>query len=410
MSIGEIGESFPTTEEVNYFSFENLLDFDVLLVDLDFIYRLLHPTDKKIYETILRRKEDFMEFIRIKKCPLLVFASTSSLIYFNLSGKQQQYYIDFLLPETTFEISALKGTKFKIVNNTPFSTFFKKYEQQLTYNAVFNNFNGSVLAETLFNHRSISFFNDKIIMMPRFNPDKFEPDSECVDDLVTIVKSIANGTSVTYSLPEWTSRYYLPGEEIVDEKINSLKSTIQEQQKSLKELEALHEGISQHKILFSGSGLILEQRIGEIFKSLSFDILESEPNRSDLIVRYQNKIAVVEVKGVKGSGTEKQASQLEKWVMSYYDIHDLHPKGILVVNAFTETPLEQRTQDAFTNQMIPFSTKREHCLLTGIQLLGLYFYCQSHPAEKEAIILKLFNTTGLFPDFIDWKDFVTMKP
>jgi len=109
-----------------------------------------------------------------------------------------------------------------------------------------------------------------------------------------------------------------------------------------------------------------------------------------------DRIAVVEVKGIIGSAAEKHAAQLEKWVSEYYASSGKKPKGILVVNAFRNIPLQNRDETVFPDQMLPYCEHREHCLLTGLQLLGLYLACVDEPSEADDIINNIFETKGVF--------------
>ena len=58
--------------------------------------------------------------------------------------------------------------------------------------------------------------------------------------------------------------------------------------------------------------------------------MEVLPDRDDLILQYNDRIAVVEIKGVlRKSAAERHAAQLEKWVSSYFSDKGIRPKGIL---------------------------------------------------------------------------------
>lgn len=123
-----------------------------------------------------------------------------------------------------------------------------------------------------------------------------------------------------------------------------------------------------------------------------------------------SSFGVVEIKGVNGSAAEKHAAQLEKWVSSYYEENAIKPKGILIVNAYKEKALKDRPTDTFPHQMLNYSQQREHCLLSSIQLLGLYYEFKSNPDKKEELIDKLLSHVGVFPDFKDWKLFLSVEP
>jgi hypothetical protein len=128
-------------------------------------------------------------------------------------------------------------------------------------------------------------------------------------------------------------------------------------------------------------------------------VLDGLEGRDDLIAEFEEKIFVIEVKGKTKSAAEGDAAQLEKWVSTHMAEKSKLPKGLLVVNAYREIPLEERTEDVFPNQMLKFSKQREHCLMSGLQLLCLYLSCNDDALKKRAAIDSIFNCTDVYPDF-----------
>jgi len=119
-----------------------------------------------------------------------------------------------------------------------------------------------------------------------------------------------------------------------------------------------------------------------------------------------DQTVIVEVKGVTKSAGEKNAAQLEKWLSTYLADNEIKAKGILLVNAFRELPLDNRTQDAFPSQMIPYSTQRNQCLVTTLQLSSLLLYCRQNPQEKDNVIQDLIGTVGVYEKFNNWQQYI----
>jgi len=165
----------------------------------------------------------------------------------------------------------------------------------------------------------------------------------------------------------------------------------------------LHE-LQNQKVMFTGTGTPLEINSVENFKKMGFSIIKYDPNSvdEDIVIKYKEKVAVVEVKGVSGSATEKHTSQIVKWKSEYHIENDILPKGILLVNAFNEKELEKR-QEYFPNQMLKYATHQEICLLTTIQLYNIKEYLKNNPNEKEKIVNEIFGTNGIYKGFEDWK-------
>lgn len=216
-------------------------------------------------------------------------------------------------------------------------------------------------------------------------------------------------TPTNVELPTWSSSYRLPQESEhlqvlreLEDKLRRTQSSINAQRERIAELE-------QYKLLFAGSGQALEQQVSRVFEGLGFLVAEPSPNRDDLIVSRGDEVAVVEVKGVSKSAAEKHAAQLEKWVNEYYIAHNVQPKAILVVNAYRDAPLENRSGDAFPDQMLSFSKNRGHCLITALQLLGLYLDCKDDDAKKAEMVNLLLTTEGVFAEYQNWSEYLTKQ-
>jgi hypothetical protein len=173
----------------------------------------------------------------------------------------------------------------------------------------------------------------------------------------------------------------------------------------LSEKKEYAETFAFRKQVFTGYGTHLEDEIKKMFSELGFKILESDPNRDDITVEYNGKVAVIEIKGVNGSSGEGQAAQLEKWATMHYEKHQVHPKAILIVNSFKEKPLGERKEETFPHQMLKYSISREHCLISTLQFLGLY-YDALNSDKKDDLIDTLFQSIGIYKGYEDWTDFI----
>jgi hypothetical protein len=100
---------------------------------------------------------------------------------------------------------------------------------------------------------------------------------------------------------------------------------------------------------------------------------------------------------------------LEKWVSEYFSTYGVQPKGILIVNPFKDVPLKDRTESPFPDQMIGYSQRREHCLITTLQLLGIYFDILQNPAKKDELIKTIFATQGIYTEYQSWSEFIVQQ-
>jgi hypothetical protein len=112
--------------------------------------------------------------------------------------------------------------------------------------------------------------------------------------------------------------------------------------------------------------------IAKYLQLIGFAVEKPEGNDVDLIIEFKEFVAVLEIKGVKGSGAKSNVRQLENWVNNYSMANKKDAKGILIINTYKTLPLNQRKEISFPPDMVNFSIAREHCLLLTTDLLNIY--------------------------------------
>ncbi len=434
-------------------SSRSFLDYDIVILDpSQVLYEYMADSRGSTYKglkslgdddsarlirDIARRRKEMSDMLDLGRS-LVVFTSPPQKCYVDTGkrdysgiGKSRQTprFVDEVnvlssLPVEGLETVEASGTSIEFKGGEPFASFWKANTDYLSYEAYFQKPVGKPLFVIKGTKKVVGSYlsigNGILLFVPTFldhesgQYDSLSPDQEreasekFVNSLNTLIEELRKDVG-DFELPLWSKTYVLPGES--EEKIELLKfndalsdllAKISKQKESIAELE-------KQKILFTGSGTALEIQVKQVFEELGFDIVEAGPGRDDLILKYDDKIAVVEIKGVSKSAAEKHAAQLEKWVSEYYSTHGVHPKGILVINAYYDTPLKDRNNPAFPDQMLGYSKRRGHCLLTGIQLLSMFLDCREDQEKKDEIINRMFSTEGVFEDDRNWPEFLTLE-
>ena len=361
---------------------------------------------------IQRRNGEMQQMLELGRVLYINLPSPQLCVLFDGSLVNLLEYFTFVRMITS--IGSGNNIDFRGVE--PFTSFWDKNKESFTYQAYFKEIVGQPL---FFIHGSplvigsyLKVAKGHIVFIPVLNApgDRFQKQKiqeVYIDSLINLTAELQK-TPNAFELPEWSKSYILPEEfkqkkELfqLEEELNTLMQRIDEQKSLITQLEA-------NKILFTGKGRILELQIKKIFEELGFTVSEGEPGRDDLILQYGARVAVVEIKGVdRKSAAEGHARQLEQWVSTYDAAHeDVKAKGILIVNAFKDIPLQERNEAPFPNQMLPYSVKKEHCLMTGLQLLGLYLDCKDNEEKKREVIERIFITDGVFTEYQDWTSFL----
>lgn len=191
---------------------------------------------------------------------------------------------------------------------------------------------------------------------------------ECIENEYT------NMTFEEEPADTWVEKYYIPGMPELEQEINEVRGKIEELQqvetvkgKELKELK------SYRDILLNKKGHALQNTVIEILNKMGIQAQPGPEGRDDIVIKENDKIvAVCEVKGNKKSAAERDATQLSKWVGRVFEEERYVPKGILIVNAFNEKDIPERTEKPFPDQILPYCLRGEYCLLTTIQLFNIF--------------------------------------
>lgn len=284
-----------------------------------------------------------------------------------------------------------EGKRLSLIPKTKFTPLYQSNLDKFYYESYFESFDGTAIATIKDTRNVISFYKDRVIFIPKLTLPQ-QDEEKFLKDLINL---LLKKDAAKYSFPDWVKGYYIPKELEITETIEKLNAEKLRIEAEIKESNSKVVQLQRTKALFCGSGDMLESEIKNIFNKLGFEILETKANRDDLIMKFIDKVIVSEIKGVIGTAAEKQASQLEKWVSEYHLDTGTMPKGLLIVNTFNETELNNRKDSSWPDQMFNYSTRRSHCLITGVQLLCLYLECSTHPESSEAIINDLLQTDGI---------------
>ncbi len=427
----------------------SLLDFDVVIWNPsnlfdEYVCQIGSPTYQgmrnlddddsfKIHEDISRRKAEILELLNIGRAVFIMLPPPERCSYatgeksFSGTGKSRvaTRFVNVLkifsaIPVKDLSSVVAEGKNIEFRGSEPFKTYWARMKDYHHYVAYMSKTIGKPFLFIKGSEKAVGSWipteKGVFVILPQvYSREYFKTTkdfasvcSTFVESLLDLSKELKKSTG-DYSLPEWTRRYLIPGEQ---DQRNQLSKKEDELQRTLSEISRAKEQLAsteKYKLLFSGTGRALEVAVAEILRQIGFAVEPGAEGRDDQIITYKDKVGVVEIKGITKSAAEKHAAQLEKWVAEYITRHDQTPKGFLIVNAFYTTPLNERVEKAFPEQMVEYSANRNHCLLTSTQLLGLYLYLNSYHEERDRVIEELFSTKGVYQRFADYSSFIGIE-
>lgn len=424
---------------MNYIGFSGsntILEYDMIIIELEWLFstyatdgnyngilKLTPFNSTQILEDMKKRKIELLEFLNSGKPVIVLNGNDNYRIRYTgektYSGTGRNTRVTNMVTDihptellpTTIKPLKLEGNEVGL-KCKKIEDFYKKYVDDFKYLTVYDNVEKSETLLCIKNtEKTVAFFkkikSGILLFLPSLNFDKMTKEKgqriekQYFEDIYNLANTLNSEEDIL--LPEFSKQYFLPNEEDMINNIEAEKTKIEELKKSIEEKEKQLKSIQEEKVIFTGSGTTLEKLIVDELKQIGFQILKYDENSKDedIVIAYNDKVAVVEVKGVDGSASEKHTSQTVKWKSMYHIEHDVLPKGFLVVNAFKDRELEKR-QDYFPNQMLKYATQQEICLLTTLQLFNIKCYLKDNPDQKGEIIDELYNTVGVYNKFEKW--------
>lgn len=361
-----------------------------------------------------RRGTEIENLMQFERCVVIFIpAPEIASVYTTGNNLPKSVEISSLIPVKYFNNSKASGNNFEFKGGAPLRKFWTPISHLFQYKNYFSDLKEEdflfIKGTTTSVGRILQSGEGHVVCLPTLRPNLSSDEQALV---IWSIKQLAielRGNQNDFILPDWGKALSVPNEDEqlarlmeLSEKAQQLEQEIRKQQERLVELESL-------KALFCGDGDVLEKQAQRVFVELGFDVASGAKGRDDVILKFGEDVAVVEVKGLGKSAAEKNAAQLEKWVVGYYDENQIDPKGILLINAFKDTPLNERNSAAFPHQMLRFCERREHCLMTGLQLLGMYLDIKAYPEKKQELVRSLLETVGVYQGYSDWTLFLTEK-
>ena len=303
---------------------------------------------------------------------------------------------------------SLRGNAFRLATTGPFAEFWTEWASIFHHEAVITDHSGTTAVQIADTNKAVAAIVHKgpglILLLPAFDDFQY-PDNPAPEDganpaheaLVDALSSLAGQLMGEEALPDWAKEIELPGERRARTRLSDSEGKVEHWKAETTSRAEVLRVIERRKGLVTASGVSLETLAREAFAALGFTLETPQEGRADSVLRLGKRAVVVEIKGQKSSAKEQDAAQLYKWVAAYYADHGEHAKGLLLVNAFHQTPLNKRKRAAFPNQMLKFAVdQQQFCLLTGEQLLALWLKADAEPRARKALAESLLDCTGIF--------------
>jgi hypothetical protein len=230
------------------------------------------------------------------------------------------------------------------------------------------------------------FQEGKIIALP----SPYNESNILLRELIDGIKeNILRPSKSIIEQPPWIDELIvnIPGAE---KKRDSMIQTQNALQKVREEYEKLIEAV---KILYL-SGTDLSFEVCKVFDRMGFTTrLKESHGRQDIEINHHSFSGVVEVKGLNKHATVDDVRQLLDWWIEESK-RNPNVKGIFVVNHYKSKSFELR-EKPYTLHAIQVGVNNKFCLMTTVDLFGMYCDFLSAKKSMDSIVETLDKTTGL---------------
>lgn len=417
----------------------SFMDYDAVIIDTSYLSqkygtdyphtyegkRLISNDESRLMvEEFERTKAQIIEFLKQEKNVFVLMATNEKC--FIHTGQSEYSITDIVAPFNTFSFLPIDlnptmviGEKFNITCKSSYSNFFQATKDMIYYEAYFEAPKKSALLTVPNTDKAISavfeYEKGKIIILPyHYEEESFKTEKEWkknakkyLDALFELNNALISHAD-SYVLPLWSDSIKVLNEEEEENRLEQDVKKLHNIEEKIKKRKELIKAIKKKKILFTGSGTPLEEVVKETLQEIGFTLCEAEIGRSDIIASYNGTDVVAEIKGVSKSAAERHAAQLEKWAAEFIEENEHTPKAILIVNGYCDTPLTERTEDVFPNQMLKYCEARGHILITTTQLLCLYVDIKNNPDCAQERITELLSCVGKYQRYLDFGNYLKL--
>ena len=379
---------------------------------------------------IARRRSEILEFVNLGRAvvvlvppPTECYVATGALEHSGTGRNRQttrmvrRESLGNAIP-AKFSTKAGRGRSISYVGPKALAGFWQRTKDWLEYRAVFDVVPGKPVMEVSGTAKVVASVlstdsGGVMLFLPHLDDSRLTIASTrrahrgFIDGLAEALSDLRPGAE---TLPTWTSELLVPKEVELAAVLQESETAIAEQLARRDATQAELDGVRRLKYLVSGTCTQLEAAARAAFEALGAATDAPAGRRTDLRLTAAGRTAVVEIKGKGGSAAEADAAQLEKWVAEEVELGGDRPKAILLVNGFRNDPMTTRSIDVFPDQMIDYSTKREHCLIAGWQLLAAYWEATRHREAAPDIVREILDTSGRFTRYTSWRAAIETPP
>lgn len=175
-------------------------------------------------------------------------------------------------------------------------------------------------------------------------------------------------------IPDWCWQFSFPFVEELKKEKAGITEQLRQMQLKLSTVDNRIAAVEGIKVaLLAAEGEELLSTCNRVLNRIGWNSKPSTNNKEELVLSsVDNAEAIVRIVRSPAMASRSEVALLAESVISYWDEHEVEPKGILLACTHVNSAPEDRNEGDFSDALAEFAAKKHLCLMTTLQLLCMY--------------------------------------
>lgn len=199
--------------------------------------------------------------------------------------------------------------------------------------------------------------------------DHHDPGAPDAKDLIRRMEQASNSP-----IPDWCWQFSFPFVEDLKREKAGINDQLRQMQIKLSTVDNRIAAVEGIKVaLLAAEGEELLSTCNRVLNRIGWNSKPSTNNKEELVLSsVDNAEAIVRIVRSPAMASRSEVALLAESVISYWDEHEVEPKGILLACTHVNQAPEDRSDPDFSDALAEFAAKKHLCLMTTLQLLSMY--------------------------------------
>jgi len=408
----------------------NLADFDVIILNLQSLDRIslvkLSRSDK---ERLLRMRAQLTDLLLSGGeiyCILAPFLAFGSYLYFP-DGSMEPEWSNFKWSPIGFSLTEIRGETLRIEDEVKFDEYLRQvsgWDGYLNSTASLNYLEERLQQEGKLNPDEELFWQSFPLAMNRYGKplaaslcfgirqkeaEHEEPRIRFISDYLHLLPpptrisleqgldllvEEAKGLPAKSIAPPWTEAYRIPGEELLEQKINDAARRIKAAEREQKRFFHAHRELQRCKAVLYEHGENLRQVVADILRRMDFKVKPYASGPDLLVVQTRLGRILLDAAGRSGPAQPGDLQNLVRHAIFAQEDGRIW-KGTLVFNHYRLADPARERPAAFTAEVVNRARELRFSLVTAEGLYASLCAFLQGSMLREELEERLFRTVGI---------------